>query len=95
VPRQHHCASSTRVHLFGQILATLYQNDIVEEEDIRRWHAQPEAKGEGVKSSALLENMQKTWIVGARMIHQFNEQDSEDDESEDTRSSGSEDSSGD
>ncbi|KAH9981249.1 nucleotide-diphospho-sugar transferase [Lactifluus volemus] len=62
---------------------------------IRRWYAQPEAKGEGVKISALLENIQKTRIVGARMIHQFNEQDSEDDDSEDARSSGSEDSSGD
>jgi translation initiation factor eIF-2B subunit epsilon len=67
----------------------------VEEEDIRRWHARPEAKGEGVKSGALLENMQNTWIVGEHMIHQLNEQDSEDDDSEDARSSRSEDSSGD
>ncbi|KAH9001219.1 nucleotide-diphospho-sugar transferase [Lactarius akahatsu] len=72
---QYHCASSTRFPLFGQILAALYQNDIVEEEDIQNWHAKPEAKGEG--------NVQKTWIVGARMIHQLNEQES-DDESEDS-----------
>ena len=70
-----------RFPLFGQILAALYQNDIVEEEDIRNWHAEPEAKGEGVKGGNLLENIQKTWIVGARMIHQFNEQESDDDES--------------
>ncbi|KAH9079462.1 nucleotide-diphospho-sugar transferase [Lactarius deliciosus] len=80
---QYHCASSTRFPLFGQILAALYQNDIVEEEDIQNWHAKPEAKGEGVKSGALLENIQKSWIVGARMIHQLNEQES-DDESEDS-----------
>ncbi|KAN0133810.1 Nucleotide-diphospho-sugar transferase [Lactarius tabidus] len=77
---QYHCASSTRFPLFGQILAALYQNDIVEEEDIRNWHAKPEAKGEGVRSDNLLANMQKTWIVGARMIHQFNEQESSSDE---------------
>ncbi|TFY76741.1 hypothetical protein EWM64_g7267 [Hericium alpestre] len=68
--------------LFGQILAALYQNDIVEEDDIRAWHAQPEAKGEGLKPGALLENMKKTWIVGARMIHQFNEQESSDEGSD-------------
>jgi translation initiation factor eIF-2B subunit epsilon len=67
----------------------------VEEEDIRHWHAQPEAKGEGIKNGTLLENVQKTWIVGARMIHQFNEQDSEDEDSEDVHSSESEESSGD
>jgi translation initiation factor eIF-2B subunit epsilon len=78
--RQYHCASSTRFPLFGQILAALYQNDIVEEEDIRNWHAKPEAKGEGVKGGNLLEKIKKTWIIGARMIHQFNEQESDDDE---------------
>jgi hypothetical protein len=88
---QYHSASSTRIHLFGQILAALYQNDIVEEEDIRNWHALPEAKGEDVKDQILLENLQKTWIVGARMIHQFNEQDSDDDEGESGSSEAEED----
>lgn len=77
---QYHCASSMRFALFGPILAALYQNDIVEEEDIRNWHAKPEAKGEGVQGGNLLANIQKTWIVGARMIHQFNEQESSSDE---------------
>jgi len=76
-----------RLHLFGQILAALYQNDVVEEEDIRNWHARPEAKGEDVKNSHLLENLRKTWIVGARMIHQLNEQDSDEDSDQDTQSS--------
>ncbi|KAI0273684.1 nucleotide-diphospho-sugar transferase [Gloeopeniophorella convolvens] len=78
---QYYCASSTRFALFGQLLAALYQNDVVEEQDIRNWHAQPEAKGEGIKAGSLLDNVQKTWIVGARMIHQLNEQESEDEES--------------
>ncbi|KAI9466261.1 nucleotide-diphospho-sugar transferase [Lactarius psammicola] len=81
---QYHCASSTRFSLFGQILATLYQNDIVEEEDIRNWHTKPEAKGEGVKSGNSLENIQKTWIVGARMIHQLSEQESDDDDDDES-----------
>jgi len=84
---QYHCAGSTRFHLFGQMLAALYQNDIVEEEDIRNWHARPEAKGEDVRNSHLLENLRKTWIVGARMIHQLNEQDSDEDSDEDAQSS--------
>lgn len=87
-PFQYHCSASTRVNLFGQILAALYQNDIVEEEDIRNWHAQPEAKGEDVKDRKLIENLQRTWIIGARMIHQFNEQESDEDEDESGSSEG-------
>jgi translation initiation factor eIF-2B subunit epsilon len=88
---QYHCATSTRVHLFGQILAVLYQNDIVEEDDIRNWHAQPEAKGEDINDRRLLENLQKTWIIGARMIHQLNEQESDDDEGQSGSSEGEDD----
>lgn len=84
---QYHCASSTRIPLFGQILLALYENDIVEEEDIRNWHTQPEARGEDVNDRNLLENLRTTWIVGAHIIHQFNELESDDDEGE----SGSED----
>ncbi|TFY70380.1 hypothetical protein EVG20_g2649 [Dentipellis fragilis] len=83
---QAHCARSERMPLFGQILAALYQNDIVEEDDIRGWHKLPESKGEGLKPGPVLENMQKSWIVGARMIHQFDEQEStdEDEDGEDS-----------
>jgi len=88
---QYHCASSTRINLFGHILLALYQNDIVEEEDIRNWHAQPEAKGEDVKDRKLLEGLEKTWRVGAGMIHQFNEQESDDDEGESGSSEGEDD----
>jgi len=74
---QTHCASSPRLPLFGQILAALYQEDIVEEEDIRRWHSLPSSKGSDHPAS-MTENIMKCWTVGGRMISQFDEQDSED-----------------
>ena len=73
--------------LFGQILAALYQDDIVEEDDIRNWHKTPSAEGEGAKPPASQENFKKCWVVGARMIKQFDEQESEEgseDEAEDS-----------
>ncbi|KII88609.1 hypothetical protein PLICRDRAFT_689604 [Plicaturopsis crispa FD-325 SS-3] len=77
---QNHCASSERMPLFGQILAALYQDDIIEEDDIRAWHDRPESKGEGLKPGDLTDNIKKCWIVGARMIQQFDAQDSDSDE---------------
>ncbi|KAI0341739.1 nucleotide-diphospho-sugar transferase [Trametopsis cervina] len=77
---QYHCARSTRQPLFGQILATLYQDDIVEEDDIRAWHAKPAAKGEGLKPGALLDGVKHCWTVGGKMIEQFNAQESSEDE---------------
>ncbi|EIM90142.1 nucleotide-diphospho-sugar transferase [Stereum hirsutum FP-91666 SS1] len=77
---QAHCAASERMPLFGQILAAMYQNDVVDEDDIREWHAKPASKGEGLKEGEVLENFKKLWIVGARMIHQFDEQESDEDE---------------
>jgi len=71
--------------LFGQILAALYQDDLVEEEDIRRWHGQPESKGEGLETSEDLENIKRCWIIGAHMIHQFDEQGSDEDSSEEDK----------
>ena len=70
---------------FGQILAALYQDDIVEEDDIRTWHKKPSAQGVGVKPPASQENFKKCWTVGAHMIKQFDEQESED-ESEEEKS---------
>ena len=71
--------------LFGQILAALYQEDIVEEDDIRAWHKLPIARGEGRKPGPETENLQKCLTIGAHMIRQFDEQesDSEEEESED------------
>jgi translation initiation factor eIF-2B subunit epsilon len=70
-----HCASSERLPLFGQILAELYQTDIVDEDDIRAWHARPSTELVGGGPTA--ENVKRCWAVGARMIQQFDEQDSE------------------
>jgi translation initiation factor eIF-2B subunit epsilon len=68
--------------LFGQILAALYQDDIVEEEDIRKWHALPLSKGEAHKLNENLDNIQRCWTIGGHMIHQFDEQGSDDDSNE-------------
>ncbi|KAJ3504968.1 hypothetical protein NMY22_g17742 [Coprinellus aureogranulatus] len=80
---QKHCVSSPRMALFGQILAALYQTDIVEEDDIREWHGLSASKGEDLPAGETKENYRKTWIVGAHMIHQLDQQDSESDEDED------------
>ncbi|KAI0693273.1 nucleotide-diphospho-sugar transferase [Cytidiella melzeri] len=80
---QYHCARSARLPLFGQILATLYQADIVEEDDIRLWHTKPVAKGEGLKPGPLLDGVKHCWAVGGKMIEQFDEQESSDEDSED------------
>jgi len=80
---QSHCASSERLPLFGQILAAFYQDDIVEEDDIREWHSQPASRGDDV-DAGLKDNFKKCWTVGAHMIKQFDEQESEEsDEDED------------
>jgi translation initiation factor eIF-2B subunit epsilon len=60
--------------LFGQILAALYQDDVVEEDDIRQWHALPVSKGIGLKPGTTTDNIKKCWSVGTHMIAQFNEQ---------------------
>jgi translation initiation factor eIF-2B subunit epsilon len=62
---------------------TLYQDDIVEEEDIRKWHSSPASRGEGGRvSEPQLSNLRKCWLVGKRMIEQFDEQESEESEGE-------------
>lgn len=76
-----HCAHSPRIALFGQILAALYQNDIVDEDDIRAWHALPSSKGIIIPGRSE-ENIQRCWTVGTRMIEQFDEQDDDESDSE-------------
>ncbi|KAH8117331.1 nucleotide-diphospho-sugar transferase [Phellopilus nigrolimitatus] len=83
---QEHCAQSPRLGLFGQILAALYQDDVVDEDDIRAWHGRATSKGGDADGEALAENMHKCWAVGTRMIEQFDEQDDESD-SEDSSES--------
>ncbi|KAI4527503.1 nucleotide-diphospho-sugar transferase, partial [Schizophyllum commune Loenen D] len=80
---QRHCATSERLALFGQILAALYQEDVVEEDDIRAWFKHPEARGEDVGASGEeLENIKKCRDVGAKMIEQFDAQETSEEESE-------------
>ncbi|KAH8106716.1 hypothetical protein BXZ70DRAFT_243863 [Cristinia sonorae] len=83
---QYHCAQSSRLPLFGQILAALYQDDIVEEDDIRAWHITAAAKGETLKEgTTLAENVKRCWAVGAKMIEQFDEQESSEEEEEEEK----------
>ena len=65
--------------LFGQILAALYQEDIVEEDDIRQWHSLPASKGQGLDADEA-EKMKRCWTIGTCMIQQFDEQGSDDDD---------------
>ncbi|KAF9456787.1 nucleotide-diphospho-sugar transferase [Collybia nuda] len=80
---QTHCALSLRMPLFGQILAALYQDDIVEEDHIRKWYALSTSRGEGNKPLAESENIKKCWSIVAHMIKQFDEQESDDESEED------------
>ncbi|KAL4068016.1 nucleotide-diphospho-sugar transferase [Scleroderma yunnanense] len=79
---QECCASSDRLPLFGQTLAALYQEDIIEEDDIRAWHEKPASRGDNQMSTTLQENFKKCWNVGAHMIKQFDEQESEESQEE-------------
>jgi translation initiation factor eIF-2B subunit epsilon len=66
--------------LFGQILAALYQDDIVDEDDIRAWHKLSASKGEGRKPGSETDNFKKCWLIGSHMINQFDDQESDEDE---------------
>ncbi|KAJ3735390.1 nucleotide-diphospho-sugar transferase [Lentinula guzmanii] len=79
---QTHCASSKRLLLFGQILAALYQDDVVEESDIRKWHQSLLSQGLGLSPGVRTDNIRKCWEIGSRMIQQFDERDSSEDDSE-------------
>ncbi|KAJ7219182.1 nucleotide-diphospho-sugar transferase, partial [Mycena pura] len=74
---QMHCASSERLALFGQILAELYQADIVEEKDIRAWHGSAAGRGEGLQGGPIAENVKRCWTVGGRLLEQIDELESE------------------
>ena len=71
---QQHCAAAppARQALFAPMLAALYRHDLVEEDDVRAWHASGAARGEGVVAakpgSAFLEGLRRCWAVGERMI---------------------------
>ena len=79
---QAHCAASTHMPLFGQILAALYQEDIVEEDDIRGWHILPSTNGGDGREGVERDNFRKCWTIGAHMIQQFDDQDSSESDDE-------------
>lgn len=54
----------------------------MEEDDIRSWHKKPTSRGDDQKSTVLQESFKKCWNVGAHMIKQFDEQESEESEEE-------------
>ncbi|TFK29847.1 translation initiation factor eif-2b [Coprinopsis marcescibilis] len=83
---QQHSVSSARLSLFGQVLAALYQHDIVEEDDIQGWHALSTSRGDHLGPGVEKDDTRKTWLVGAQLITQLAEQDSSDDESDDDES---------
>ena len=60
----------------------MYQDDIIDEDDIRAWHASAAAKGEGLKPGALLDGVRYCWGVGQKMIEQFDAQESSEEESD-------------
>lgn len=68
--------------LFGQILAALYQEDIVEEDDIRGWHILPSTSGGHGREGDERDNFRKCWTIGAHMIQQFDDQDSSESDDE-------------
>ena len=80
---QYHCARSARLPLFGQILAALYQDDIVDEADIRKWHETAAARGTALKPGKELDGVRHCWAVGGKMIEQFDAQESESENEED------------
>lgn len=60
----------------------MYQNDIVEEEDIQAWHALPASRAEDHKSGIVAENMKKCWMIGSHMIQQLGDQETDSEEDE-------------
>ena len=68
--------------MFGQILAALYQEDIVEEDDIRGWHILPSTSDDDGREGVERDNFRKCWTIGTHMIQQFDDQDSGESDSE-------------
>ena len=60
----------------------------MDEDDIRAWHKTAAARGTTLKPGPLLDGVKHCWLVGQKMIEQFDAQESE---SEDESSEGGED----
>ncbi|GJJ12053.1 hypothetical protein Clacol_006294 [Clathrus columnatus] len=80
---QELCAREPQhLSLFGSLLAALYQEDIVEENDVRTWHSKPESRGKTAADVNVAVKMDRCWSIGSRMIEQFDAQDSDDEDSD-------------
>ncbi|KIY68593.1 nucleotide-diphospho-sugar transferase [Cylindrobasidium torrendii FP15055 ss-10] len=79
---QMHCASSERMPLFGKILGTFYNEDIVDEDDIQKWHLLPASRGVGMAAGPEADNVKKCWAIGKAMLASLAAQDSEDESGE-------------
>jgi translation initiation factor eIF-2B subunit epsilon len=81
---QAHCVfSAERLPLFGQILAALYQEDIVEADDIRSWHSQLSSQGSGMTGDRAA-HYKRCWQVGGVMLQHLSEDDSDESEEEES-----------
>jgi translation initiation factor eIF-2B subunit epsilon len=78
-PSQNHCATRD-TQLFGQVLVAFYQDDIIDEDDLKNWQRLP-ASRIGQDDSA--ENHRKFWVIGSRILQQLVEQESEEESDED------------
>ena len=67
--------------LFGQVLASMYQDDIIEADDIRAWHRSPQSQGQGLPSE-LEANYKKCWDIGNVMLQHLDTQESEEESEE-------------
>jgi len=68
---QEHCARSTRLGLFGQMLASFYQTDVVDEDDISAWHKLPTSNPSTQDDFA--QNMRKCLAVGGKLLKHLQE----------------------
>lgn len=80
-PSQNHCATRD-IQLFGQALVAFYQDDIIDEDDLKNWQQLPASKiGQGDST----ENHRKFWVIGSRMLQQLMEQESEEESEDDDK----------
>lgn len=61
------------------MLASFYQNDIVDEDDISAWHKLPASNPP--PTTEVSENMRKCWTVGGKLLEHL-QADSESEDSE-------------
>lgn len=70
--------------LFVQILAALYQEDIVDEDSIRKWLVMPVSRGVGLEAGDRSDNIRKCFELGTKMLQHLEEQDDDSEDSEDS-----------